>query len=94
MTTTQHSSGPWMVKGGNVIENESGVNIAKAWMTDREEECANARLIAAAPELLAALKSIKEWLDEPIDYQNLPQQIAWANGVAKATIAKAEGRTK
>ena len=56
-----------------------------------DETKANAHLIASAPELLDALKSIKEWLEEPIDYQNLPQQIAWANGVAKVAIAKAEG---
>ena len=51
---TTHTPGPWIVRGGNVIESLSRINVAKAWMTDGEEECANARLIAAAPDLLAA----------------------------------------
>ena len=49
-------------------------------------ECeANARLITAAPDLLAALKVLQIWcgLDEKSD--------TWINSGARAAIAKAEG---
>lgn len=87
--TTQHTSGPWIVKGGNVIENESGVNIAKAWMTDREEECANARLISAAPELLSALKEMMSVFQ---DHEQYDEESAEVVSVSRAAIAKAEGK--
>lgn len=83
---TQHTPGPWEVRGGNVIENPSGVNIAKAWMTDGEEECANARLIAAAPDLLKALIDV---MSDPY-FSKAPTRYEHA----RAAIAKAEGRTE
>jgi hypothetical protein len=51
------------------------------------EDCANARLIAAAPDLLAALKTLAaaEFRDD-----DDPILIA-ARGEARAAIAKAEG---
>jgi hypothetical protein len=88
----QHTPGPWIVRGGNVIESFSNVNVAKAWMTDQKEECANANLIATAPDLLVALE------------QCVPLIIAHANcsggegvstlQVARAAIARAKGKTK
>lgn len=89
MTTTQHSSGPWIVKGGNVIENESGVNIAKAWMTDREEECANANLIASAPDLLSALRNLADYVFRLESKENICSSV-WME--AREAIAKAEGK--
>lgn len=51
---------------------------------------ANARLIAAAPELLEALKAIREAYKEMFDVM----PVAWQtfDNIAKAAIAKAEGR--
>jgi hypothetical protein len=49
--------------------------------------CANARLIAAAPELLAALKSLLREVDEHHHGGALP-----AEDLARAAIAKAEGK--
>jgi hypothetical protein len=79
------------VRGGNVIESLSRINVAKAWMTDGEEECANARLIAAAPDLLVALE------------QCVPIIVRHANAtfgdgvltlqVARKAISKAKGET-
>lgn len=61
------------------------------WTPGREHESgdsdfipANARLIAAAPDLLDALKQLVE-RDEPVVFSE------WLD-VAKAAIAKAEGR--
>jgi hypothetical protein len=61
---------------------------------DREEAEANARLIAAAPELLAALKAlIIDWDAIDSDAQ-VPEEINdnahWK--AARAAIAKVEGR--
>lgn len=65
----KHTQGPWEVAGivakklpfhvmrhnGQHIAN----TVADSWMT-KDEELANARLIAAAPDLLAALQRIIE----------------------------------
>jgi len=48
---------------------------------------ANARLIAAAPDLLEALKSVIAWLDAPDESAFSDSQLA----LARAAIAKATG---
>ena len=71
-----------------VIADEAPCIIAimgnqKAW---KEEAAANARLIAAAPELLAATKRMINWLEglsDEIDIIDMALQ-------ARAAIAKAE----
>jgi hypothetical protein len=66
---------------------------------DGEEQLANARLIAAAPDLLAALKAAHDFIvdeadnraaagSEMSDYEREPRELA--EGIA-AAIAKAEG---
>lgn len=61
-----HTPGPWEYKDGAVSAGER--TVALVYSEDGEEhrwwwECgrANARLIAAAPELLAALMEFREW---------------------------------
>jgi hypothetical protein len=51
----------------------------------------NARLIAAAPELLEACKEMAQWHD--LIKQNYPEMISLISGMenARAAIAKAEG---
>lgn len=57
-----------------------------AWMDVHDEADANARLIAAAPDLLAALKAI-------LNSDGLPEHVHEDNRArAIAAIAKAEGR--
>lgn len=97
-----HTPGPWTVRGGNVIESPSGVNVAKAWMTDDGEECANARLIASAPEMFTALMRLTEKVSranaiqhsggtiQPEDWSELYQ----FQNESKAILAKAEGRAE
>jgi hypothetical protein len=94
--TAKHAPGPWVAVGAWVEHSywdcpdvcscapESIGQRGRAY----DEQCANARLIAAAPDLLEALKAVMEAL-----IADLPQ----AEGSptvqgALAAIAKAEGR--
>ena len=56
---TQHTPGPW-AQNGNLIEGPDGETVAyvTAYNTMTPRQKANARLIAAAPELLAALENV------------------------------------
>jgi hypothetical protein len=83
-----HTPGPWTVTfgiDGAVIHN--GVTIAKvnidaiAWKT-------NARLIAAAPELLKALGGVMEWWMESDEGDEMPTDLFVQ---AHAALAKAKG---
>jgi hypothetical protein len=101
--TARHTAGPWVVTSENAglgfnvyadkktrightvgFEPRPGSNERKL---STEEAEANARLIAAAPELLEALKdmvAMEEWDEVPIDS---PCTV----GKAKRAIAKAGG---
>lgn len=90
--TTQHTPGPWQIrqheKGFVVFYSDGGIrsNTAQCYSSNVCEEHgsaeANARLIASAPDLLAALQEIliandhNEELDKPL-------------AEARAAIAKA-----
>lgn len=72
--------------GWQVFHDEGGQTICR--MTDTVEIAANARLIAAAPELLAALEGlVSDW--ERVTGRSLPD-----DHEAKAAIAKARGGVK
>ena|SRR6185436_11891511 len=102
---TAHTPGPWHSVGTGVLGPEAklkdsiavvstrlrnGIGLAK-W-PDEERE-ANARLIAAAPELLAALKAIKERASGNI--YNTDQVTGEKFAVmVDAAIAKATGEGK
>ena len=79
----QHTPKPWN-KIGNSIGVDAG-EIATVWSGVGDQE-ANARLIAAAPDLLEALELIAS--TDPVDAALDPQR---AMRVAKAAIAKALG---
>jgi hypothetical protein len=71
-----HTPGPWKIDAGNWIWGPDGFPIAAcdqgAFDHNRAGECcANADLIAAAPELLAALQAVADY---------------WAGGDAPADI--------
>ena len=71
----KHTPGPWMIEtytnftGWAVYASGGRGCIAERWYKHdqdspyREELLANARLIAAAPDLLAACEKFVEWLD-------------------------------
>ena len=87
MTDTQHTPGPWVVyRGvqhqGEFIIHKDATDIAVTRFANGDCN-ANARLIAAAPELLAALEACLA-----VPNKNRPDYI-WDN--ARAAIAKATG---
>ncbi len=88
---TQHTPGPWKLNPAMDFSGtwdawlgKDGVTIAHIQShKSKELTTANARLIAAAPELLEALKGLCEPADPATDSRR------WE--AAKAAIAKAEG---
>ena len=103
----QHTPGPWTHEGqGDItgIENDPGngcvgkVDVACVYLrTVPGKTEANARLIAAAPELLTALKDLaqsivwKEFGECRGFTEEMPLPIITAVEKARAAIAKAEG---
>ena len=85
------SPGPWVVKNGRYIYGNGG--FIKPFVASVEDDhndaetVANARLIAAAPDLLAALQDIVEYLGEDVD-NGLDELLT----NARAAIATAKGQ--
>jgi len=90
-----HTPGPWrFAKDGDepywnvdmpLQDGSSGYGFANAMVYTTEED---ARLIAAAPDLLKAAKSLVELIE--VDYIGFDSIEEWR--MAVAAIAKAEGR--
>lgn len=85
-TTSAHTPGPWNVSEptGAYIQSPAG-GIAALTYGARE---ADARLIAAAPDLLAALTALVWQMDRMDD---LPDEIEQMLAEARAAITKATG---
>jgi len=94
---SKHTPGPWRQQGApnshRVNAVSSGpVAVASERFMSREERIANARLIAAAPDLLAALKDWQELRDsEGDDGRDVVEWIERVERQMRAAIAKAEG---
>ena len=100
----KHTPGPWKILpgneqciGGTVISGANDYHVATATRTP--EECANAHLIAAAPELLEALRDISATAGMIVEAYYMsgdPERMAGAYhlrqsiDLARAAIAKAE----
>jgi hypothetical protein len=68
---TQHTAGTWTAKDGQIYPEETGKTLALIpYYSGTEEQEANQKLIAAAPELLEALKGTVEALSRMIDKYN------------------------
>jgi hypothetical protein len=86
-----HTLGPWTIRPSTSLHRTyvlTGSHIPDEipW----EEDCANAHLIAAAPDLLATLEAINEWGGRHLKYD-----IQWAASfgpLTRAAIAKAQGK--
>lgn len=79
-----HTPGPWTVNDVS-IEADGGL-VALAYARGKGSMKANARLIAAAPELLEALKAVERHNDNPCRFD------AYVDRIVIDAIAKAEGR--
>ena len=99
--TTQHIPGPWGVVSPNPtigfqIVGHHVIVAAVPKLFDEPWAEANARLIAAAPDLLEALKRIENWRDHSaefsIDFGSNGVRDLY-RGIAKAAITKATGET-
>jgi|SRR5689334_19242645 len=98
----KHTPGPWRVvererddNAAYSIESESGIIVANVISgLGLETEAANARLIAAAPDLLAALHALLDRIDHHFgDTHRYGQGNEWREQEdARAAIAKAGGR--
>lgn len=96
---TEHTKGPWKFlehargRGRTCVTTSNGAPVpaviceidVKSVATDEPIRLANARLIAAAPELLAALKELcaDKYLADPINADRMKN--------ARAAISKVEG---
>ena len=83
----EHTPGPWapyhLSDGSWAVARRDDVLPPLAWTVNE----ADARLIAAAPDLLAALEEI-------VNLEGFPDQFAYrAEAIALAAIAKAKGKT-
>jgi hypothetical protein len=92
-----HTPGPWTVYGETSVSAQPGVRIHGLADTlpipydaDGREQRANARLISAAPELLAALKLIAEEDDENDEWDGAAK-FSLVRDIARAALSKATG---
>jgi hypothetical protein len=74
----EHTQGPWVADGANNVKTENGEQLAVVWgrRTHALRDEANARLMAAAPELLEALytalnlESVARWGAKVVHSEN------------------------
>ncbi len=97
---TQHTPGPWKATASLQKWHVTTTNPPRTFnictvSTDRVEQTANAYLIAAAPELLAALKVAKDFAGKFADTNTTPAFSDFGELWLKMdkAIAKAEGRS-
>lgn len=112
MTTSTHTPGPWRTEIGDralyhiherrlILARREGdpdgvITIAKMSQGFTDNSEADARLIAAAPDLLAALKTAAQAINPPdiggIALVTWNDRLKAATVAINAAIAKAEGR--
>lgn len=96
---SKHTPGPWEIDSGmRTAINKGGKHVAMVSFykdgtpnsVDEIEHEANARLIAAAPEMLEALKAVRA-ADDTHRLAEIPGMPRIVRIVVDAAIAKAEG---
>lgn len=87
---TKHTSGPWQLEGFNIrISDKSYYLLNNQASLSAGELRANSNLIAAAPELLEALKMASDFLN----YGEAMHSSKLVYDIIEVAIAKAEGNT-
>ena len=103
--TTTHTPRPWTLRSNTIFNTTTNPALRIAEIpnlrmhgprkeTDHDEEQANAALIAAAPDLLAALENVAKiaWHSENDGSPDLPNVDRWRIvNAARAAIAAARG---
>jgi len=92
----KHTQGPWKVKQTAVYDAVYGNNdelVSFISIKQPEEIQANARLIAAAPELLEACVKFQTWAKEFCKTNNLPEEAFYPLVEVNRAILKAEGKS-
>ena len=97
-TDNQHTPGPWSVAqisaaNAHIEFPARGGSLAICFPDNGiggKQMVANARLIAAAPELLEKLEALVEWVDPNRTIEDDFQQVS----DARAAIAKARGESE
>ena len=98
------TKGPWPIKptgdfkriviGDGLVDGPGGYEVAEVYSDDcdRDEAMANAHLIAAAPDLYAAL----EWAAQNAEESEAGRDSEWYANLERcnAALAKARGETK
>lgn len=100
--TSAHTPGPWDTQGSDGWDSEITAEdgrVVICTMEDlNEDDIANARLIVAAPDMLAALKSVNKLISEAamtgFNYADgdWPERLFFSQQATSDAIAKAEGR--
>ena len=92
---SKHTPGPWRVVKHDklvVVDDERMTIMCNfPYSLSVEQNMADARLIAAAPELLEALQSIAECCDEDHAARDYASRQTEIRGIARAAIRKATG---
>lgn len=93
---SEHTPGPWCEVDGQVRSSDSRVHVADVYHNSQSYGVANARLIAAAPDMLAALAEIVD-KDTALAAERLGRKPREAElcrpyARARAAIAKARGK--
>lgn len=91
-TTTTHTPGPWtLTNSGDIAFSASAGFAPSTWGNRSPLSEADARLIAAAPELLDALKTLVDNLHEAQEDTNADGEVYSDIQHARHIIAKATG---
>lgn len=94
---TKHTAGPWYVIGSNppMIYTKDALDIIcqcdSAGEMTRAQEQANARLIAAAPELLELLEGLTFIAETVAHLRGLEREILPTTDKARELIARVKG---
>jgi len=99
---SKHTSGSWKAVSSGTANNEGKHTIQASdgtWIAEtiphQPRGCsqeANARLIAAAPELLKELRRTREWVAQYLEIPGHEAAAAYKVGAIDSVIAKAEGK--
>jgi len=87
-----HTPGPWIIRGNSIIADETEERLemrVRIHSGSREDIKANARLIAAAPDLLSELTALLAMCERQDDFND--DSDGGMLDRARAAIAKATG---